>query len=377
VVCEPFDAPSLATLLARSWQGDAPLPPKVLERIGERLCDALDAAHARSPPLLHGALTPGSVLVQVTPKVIVRVADFALVPEDASSGGARGDLVGLCAVLRAMFAASAAPGQPPASAGQDWRRDDLPDALWDLATSAAVGREGASVEAFRAALEAAWRRPVEGRAQRPAATTDAPASRAEPMDGSTSAATEVSFLRQETTAAAPPERVPSPPADATERSFHLESSAAPPTAPQREPTVMLDVGWAPPPPDAPRDGATARAVHGAPRPPASPPEDATERVRIERPSVAHAAIVSDTVAVAHIGLPASAGRAPDDPTLLATPSPPSWVGEGALTPSHSLPPTGPPEALQPPVATDTSRTWVVALAFGALFVLVATVVALR
>lgn len=60
VVYEPLDAPTLASILTRAW-AEGPLPaPKVLERIAERVCDALEEAHGLAPPLAHGALSTRS-----------------------------------------------------------------------------------------------------------------------------------------------------------------------------------------------------------------------------------------------------------------------------------------------------------------------------
>jgi len=349
LVREVFDAPSLATTLDRCRREGALLPRPVLQRIVEKLCDALEAAHGLSPPLVHGALTARCVLVQMAPKVVVRIADFALVGGD----DVRRDLVALGAVLRLMFAAPEAPGRPP---GRDGRRDDLPDALWEVAEGACAGRYP-SDEALRDALEAAWRSPVTGAAARPVAASGAapPATDAvgpDATDDPHAAPTEVTVRRQETIAqeaAAPPTAVVS---DATQRS--VRPSAPPSDASPREPTVTLDVGWAP-------GEAT--------------PKDATERKRVEPPASAHRAVVADTAAVMHVGLPPHRAptQAPDDPTRVAVPLP--TTSPAAV---HEPPPSpNPLSATGVPSAQEGRHAWIVPALFVALFVGVAAFVALR
>lgn len=206
LVHELFEAPSLATLLARSWRDGALLPKATLERLTEKLCEALDAAHALSPPLVHGALHAGGVLVQrASPQgVELRVADFGhtalLLPAHAAGAeGVRADIAALGALLRAAFAAPAAPGEAPAPAGQDWRRDDLPDALWsavERATAARPEDRFADIESLQHALEAAWRAPLSGPATRPVAS-------AAPLQPAPAEAVEA--------APPPPEAPPEPP----------------------------------------------------------------------------------------------------------------------------------------------------------------------
>ncbi len=68
VAYEPFEAPTLSAWLSRVWRGDEVAPRTTLERIAERLCEALDAAHAQTPPLVHGRLSPDCVIVRATPQ---------------------------------------------------------------------------------------------------------------------------------------------------------------------------------------------------------------------------------------------------------------------------------------------------------------------
>jgi hypothetical protein len=167
VVQEHFDAPTLSAVLAQSWREDTPLPRLALERIAEKLLDALEAAHTSAPPIVHGRLRPECVLVQRIPQVDVRVADFAVA---ARKPGVAEDIAGVGAVLRAMFAAQAAPGEPPPPRGRDWRRADLPDEVWEVverATAARPSERYADVESLRGALVAAWGAPVRGPARRP------------------------------------------------------------------------------------------------------------------------------------------------------------------------------------------------------------------
>ena len=172
LVYERFEAPSLATWLGRVRRGDDQPSRVTLERVAERLCEALDAAHAQTPPITHGALTPRSVLLRATPQgVDLRVFDFGL--------GSTSDLASLGRTLRALLTS-------PECEGDGWRRDDVPDEVWSVALRAmGDGEPFADVTAVLEALDAAWKCPVRGPAERvvrvvaPAPQPEAPAPQPE------------------------------------------------------------------------------------------------------------------------------------------------------------------------------------------------------
>lgn len=173
---EPFDAPTLSSWLSRVWRGDEAAPRATLERIAERLCEAVDAAHAQTPPLVHGRLSPDCVLVRAIPQgVELRVMDFAL--GDASRGVA-GDLSDLGRTLRALMAAPESRRDGGVAEGLDWRRDDVPDEAWRVALRAMEDRADdrfTDVTAVLEALGVAWRCDAKGPAERPTSPVGLPA----------------------------------------------------------------------------------------------------------------------------------------------------------------------------------------------------------
>ncbi len=176
VAYEPFEAPTLSAWLSRVWRGDEVAPRTTLERIAERLCEALDAAHAQTPPLVHGRLSPDCVIVRATPQgVDLRVMDFAL--GDASSGVA-GDISDLGRTLRVLMAAPESRRDGGVAEGLDWRRDDVPEEAWRVALRAMENRSDdrfTDVTAVLEALSVAWRCDARGPAERPTSPVGLPA----------------------------------------------------------------------------------------------------------------------------------------------------------------------------------------------------------
>ncbi|MFO0649195.1 MAG: hypothetical protein U0326_23335 [Polyangiales bacterium] len=178
-----FEAPSLASWLARVWRGDELASRATLERIAERVCEAVEAAHAQTQPLAHGSLSPRSALVRVSPQgVDLRVFDFGLA--DASKGLA-GDIADVGRVLRELFVAPACRRDGAAPSALDRRRDELPDELWSVALRAMDERAGegfADMTAVLEALDAARRCQPKGPAPSEAAVASSEAVIAAPPD---------------------------------------------------------------------------------------------------------------------------------------------------------------------------------------------------
>ncbi len=165
-----FEAPSLASWLARVWRGEEPVSRSTLERVAERACEAVEAAHSQTQPLAHGSLSPRSALVRVSPQgVDLRVLDFGLA--DASKGLA-GDIADVGRLLRELFVAPECRRDGAAPSELDRRRDELPDELWSVALRAMNERAGegfADMTAVLEALDAARRCQPKGPAVSPAA----------------------------------------------------------------------------------------------------------------------------------------------------------------------------------------------------------------
>ena len=145
-----FDGISLASALSRAWREGSLLPRAALERLSEKLCAALEAAHAELPPVVHGSLGTPCVIVRLgaPQQVDLRVVDFGIAPyveppDESTEATAHrvtkttaGDVLALARVIRALCAAPAERGQAPPAPGLDWRRDDIPEAVWKALTRA-------------------------------------------------------------------------------------------------------------------------------------------------------------------------------------------------------------------------------------------------
>jgi serine/threonine-protein kinase len=179
-----FDGISLSSALSHAWREDAPLPRAALERLSEKLCAAIEAAHAEVPPVVHGSLGAACVIVRLGARqqVDLRVVDFGLAPyaeppDEATEVTAprvtkstAGDVLALARVIRALCAAPAEKGQCPPAPGLDWRRDDIPEAVWKALTRAMspeASARFADVAAFAQAIRDAWEEPIHGPGERP------------------------------------------------------------------------------------------------------------------------------------------------------------------------------------------------------------------
>ncbi len=235
-----FEAPSLASWLAREWRGDEPVSRSTLERVAERVCEAVEAAHSQTNPLAHGSLSPRSALVRVSPQgVDLRVFDFGLAE---TSKGLAGDIADVGRLLRELFVAPECRRDGAAPSELDRRRDELPDELWSVALRAMNERAGegfADMTAVLEALDAARRCQPKGPAVRPAHAEPAGA----PVE-TVNAPPETADAPPEA-AGAPPEAAGAPPESAGAPS---ESAGAPPkavTAPLEAETAPREVAGAP------------------------------------------------------------------------------------------------------------------------------------
>lgn len=174
VVFDDVRGESLGALLDRA-RDDGELPDLTLLRgVFDAVAGAMAAAHAASPPLTHGALTPDSVIILAraargTPCAVVDVGLApwldppcdALAPEHASGVAASvaADVHGLGALLTAMLSLPARVSAPVAAATTGRRRADVPNVVWRVlatATSPDPDERYGSVASLTAALDAAW-----------------------------------------------------------------------------------------------------------------------------------------------------------------------------------------------------------------------------
>ncbi len=185
VVLEHLDGVSLGAALSRARTASRLLEPGMLVNVFDRTLEALAAAHADARPLVHGGLTPASVLAAlVDGRLVVRVLDFGLatvfgarlrdraaseyVPPELDDDPERVtpacDVFALGAMLtEAVTDRRTASGGLTATVGGlsavATRREDMPNALLGVASRAMrVDPDGrfATVSAMHDAFNAAW-----------------------------------------------------------------------------------------------------------------------------------------------------------------------------------------------------------------------------
>lgn len=184
---EHFDGVSLGTLLDRSREARAPIALPRLLAIFSAISVAVESGHTADPAMVHGAISPASVLVGGTDDApVVRLIDLGLEPHAdplaAPRNSARSapckapeqyakepittatDIFSLGLLLMEMLAATA---EVRATSPVLWRyvgRDDVPDTIWDAilgATKQAPAERYATPTEFVDALAAAWARAAE------------------------------------------------------------------------------------------------------------------------------------------------------------------------------------------------------------------------
>jgi eukaryotic-like serine/threonine-protein kinase len=185
LVLEHLDGVSLGAAFSRARTASRLLEPGMLVNLFDRTLEALTAAHGDARPLVHGALTPASVLAAlVDGRLVVRVLDFGLVTvfgprlRDRAAGDYVApeldddpervtpacDVFALGAMLtEAVTDRRTASGGITATVGGlsavATRREDMPNALLGVASRAMrVDPDGrfASAAAMHDAFNAAW-----------------------------------------------------------------------------------------------------------------------------------------------------------------------------------------------------------------------------
>lgn len=190
LVLEHLDGVSLAAALSRARTASRLLEPGMLVNLFDRTLEALAAAHGDARPLVHGGLTPASVLAAlVDGRLVVRVLDFGLatvfsprlrdraageyvapeLEDDPERVTPACDVFALGAMLtEAVTDRRTASGGLTATVGGlsavATRREDMPNALLGVASRAMrVDPDGRfpSVSAMHDAFSAAWGAPPE------------------------------------------------------------------------------------------------------------------------------------------------------------------------------------------------------------------------
>lgn len=185
VVYEHFDGRSLGAHLD-AWRARKERPPMAWVRaVFDGVLAAFEAAHALPDPVVHGAVSPASVLVSddaAAPEV--RVLDFGIGasvdPVNAPKRSARGarctspeqlagtapdaasDVFALALLLMEMLSEPPELGTTAALSLRYVGRLDTPDAVWSVVlqgTRQKPAERFATVTAMRAALDAAWETP--------------------------------------------------------------------------------------------------------------------------------------------------------------------------------------------------------------------------
>jgi serine/threonine-protein kinase len=194
LVQESLDGVSLRVGFARARTAMRLLEPGMLANILDRACEAVEIAHGDARPLLHGALTPGSIVAALLDgRLVVRVLDFGLAEVfgarlgDKSAGDCTApelddepdrftpacDLFALGSIImEAITDRRTVSGGAVATIGGlsavAKRRDDVPNALMGVASRATrlePEARYATAKELHEALSAAWTRPGEPAAE--------------------------------------------------------------------------------------------------------------------------------------------------------------------------------------------------------------------
>ncbi len=184
LVHEFFAGVSLARGFALARTGRHLLAPGALANLLDRACEAVDAAHRASPPLVHGGLMPASlVAAMIAGRFDLRVIDFGLaqvfgerltierateymapsLEDDPGHATAADDVFALGTVVMEAVTDRRDAQQGVGTLGNlsavAKRRKDIPAALMAVATRATrvdARQRFADVASLRDALAAAW-----------------------------------------------------------------------------------------------------------------------------------------------------------------------------------------------------------------------------
>jgi serine/threonine protein kinase len=361
----------------------------------EGVAAALTAAHTAPLPVLHGALTPGSIVVLARPGrgAACALLDLGLAPwldppTDRSARSARAlitpapelgrggqptvatDVFSLAALLTELLATPTSPGETMMAVSVGRRRPDVPPAVWDVLEQAMALRPDErfqTVQAMAAAVVRLW--------------TDAPAPR--PPEGPAGASGSAPSGRSSLLETFSSEGAPRPSFAAPSRA--PERPAAEPAAPLLGPMPALVPRVEPvqQPPGWENPWSTMLIQGKVPASAAPEPDDmgatVIEPLRSRPPAVenleATRAMDAATMSPLRAVAPPMAEVSPDA-TIVAGPlrrsAPPR--DETIIAASPSLPPRGAPVAPTPAAQTPGGlRTALIVIGIAMLFLLVATV----
>lgn len=405
---------SVGARLDRSRGRGELLDLALIRQLFDGVAAALTAAHTAPLPVLHGALTPGSVVVLARP---VRGASCALLdlglapwldpPTDLVARSARAlitpapelarggtpavatDVFSLAALLTELLATPTSPGETMMAVSAARRRTDVPAGVWGVLEQAMALRPDErfqSVDALATALGRAW-----SEAQPPARPTalESLASRA---PTGPSSLLETYFPESAPRASAPvPDAAPVVAAQTPQAPLlgAMPALALPPE-PARPPgwenpwSTMLIQGKAPAPKASEPDdlGATLMEPMRS-RPPAAENLGATVTMGAASVPLAGARdpsmgeVSPDATLIAG---PARRAEPPLDGTLLAAPRPslpraeaPAWMQPPqpvAMAPAPTMAPAAPTASAAP--TGGGMRTVLMVVGFVVLFMVVAT-----
>lgn len=298
LVQSPFEGVSLRRHLAARTASSGRCTTAELDALFRSIAAAVSAAHAASPPVVHGDLHPDAVVIAPSERGPgARVLDFGLTPflpsESALSHKAfvapersaqlapdvTADVFSLARLLAMMLDEASFSDARSPRARASARRDDVPEAVWhtlERATAPHPRQRFASVNALLDALTDAWKAP------RPAPVIEAPApTPAPPPEAPPRIAFEA--LR------APPPATPAAlenPWGTDVRMRRVEApegfmarAFSPANAPREEPAAATDVmaPWSLPGAPSERTEALSASAF-RPAPDALAPEESTRRV---------------------------------------------------------------------------------------------------
>lgn len=361
---------SVGTRLDQARARDELLDLALIRQLFDGVSAALSAAHAAPLPVLHGALTPGSVLVLAKPArgpacalLDLGLAPWLDPPTDAPARSARmliapapevarggaptvaTDVFSLGALLTELLALPAPVGQTMLAVNATRRRADVSPGVWktlERAMAIAPEQRFPSVEALAAALATAW--------------TDAPAPRRSqsPVDAPRPPSSERSSLLETQLPSTPPAPRPSAPERAPAAVAAPILGAMPALAPQesarpRFAPTMIDPPKTPAPPAKPADWQNpwATALIQGKAPPAAVDGGMMDTTLPDPVTPRHAGAVVDLDSTADVAAPnaaphafkeSSRGPTPLQTIVAATPSRPPAQPEHAtvVSPARDL-----------------------------------------
>ncbi len=188
----PFEGVTLRRHLTDRVAASGPLSITEIEALFRSVAAPLIAAHAATPPVVHGDLHPDVVVIPSGGAPPALVLDFGLTPFlDAAhrlqhrafiapersaqiAPDVTADVFSLARILWSMLAVASLSEPQRANVRPSRRRDDVPDAVWqtlERATAPHPRQRPATVTALLDALTLAWKAP---RPDPPAPSVEAP-----------------------------------------------------------------------------------------------------------------------------------------------------------------------------------------------------------